>query len=1368
MPESDSLRRAKAEAVAQQVSFDHKGQRIGLPKQPQIIKRCLKSQKAPNPQPRSFMKMIHESTWVTWIYANAVSIPIRVLLFLALNAIGWLAIPNAQGQLGSLLPLPLHGNARTDLGSDYNPQLSTDGQGNWIAVWSSTENLNGTAGTDADILVSRSTDNGSSWSPPALLNLNGTADTGQDQLPRIANDRQGNWLVVWQSSSTLGGTAANDFDIFFSVSSNAGVSWSPPAALNSNANSDAHDDRNPALATDGKGVWVATWDAANDGLSGGDTEIFFARSVDNGRTWSGRAVLNRNSDTDAGSDFHASIDVDRSGIWIAVWSSDDDLSGIPDFDTDLLVARSVDEGKTWSGPSLLNGNATTDEGEDFNPEIRASPTGIWLAIWESGSSLGGTIGRDQDILFSRSADAGLTWSAVEPLNRSARLDQGLDSFPSLATDGAGNWVALWNSEANLNNGLGSDSDILAAYSTDDARSWSAPIPLSAHSGRDSAADLNPSLATDGRGAWVFVWSADALAPGALPSDPDILVASLIQPFLWSSPTFLHTNATTDLGNDFAPRLATDGRGGWVATWHSSEKSISRSNVVWDIVVSRSIDNGRSWSPAELLYSRIGTQLADGRDPTVATDRQGNWIIVWTSSGLPGGPTGSDSDIFYALSTNHGLSWSVPKAVAPEAVTDAASDFSASIASDGQDGWVVAWATQGGAYGNDFDTLRSISKDRGVTWSPSLPLNTNADTDIGDDFAPRVETDGAGQWIAVWMSNDSLNDTIGRDDDILVSYSTDQGERWTFPRPLNLNAATDDVDDDDYNPRIATDRRGTWLAMWHSESTLANTIGTDFDILMSRSTNNGVSWSAPFPVNTDAGLDTEDDTDPELATDGSGTWIAAWTSSKLPLGGRKGNPIQAEVVHARSFDDGMSWSFPSAVSTEATTDETLNVAPVIQSGGNQWLVAWSSAPDLLNTDYDIRFASSSSATSAFAPPSPTAIALTVQTQPPSPGGAANVVVQWAGGLPPFQLQQRSSLSSGSWVTVIASTCDRSATFPIVGSQQYFRVIGVPSGIDAHLGWLDSHEYEFPGGVNAIAETLFIGGFGLDAEVDVLSSGALPLIVRRTVFNRSSLPIAAGYRVSLEIRGWTFLAVGGDAGYVPGADAQVLFSCQTTNTPALLPGQSGEIEFELGGAGCPPMFPLLALPCGLFRETMTVDSPATRTGDCDALVEVETGNFIFVQEPNRIEIQLVLDPNADPDVLTVDRRRTWVFANGGRNNGDPFTVTTHQLTINTTTPGFGFFVRARMPRVGPEAPTVGTFVPGILQAPATPLVQVAPLVYNYQVTVVPDHNGLSSCNVIGIPFRYEEKVDTTLTVISTNGCAIAQRSILATGIYECIFQ
>jgi hypothetical protein len=51
----------------------------------------------------------------------------------------------------------------------------------------------------------------------------------------------------------------------------------------------------------------------------------------------------------------------------------------------------------------------------------------------------------------------------------------------------------------------------------------------------------------------------------------------------------------------------------------------------------------------------------------------------------------------------------------------------------------------------------------------------------------VVADGAGNWVTVWNSSDSLAGSIGTDLDILVARSTNGGAIWTAPVELNGNA-----------------------------------------------------------------------------------------------------------------------------------------------------------------------------------------------------------------------------------------------------------------------------------------------------------------------------------------------------------------------------------------------------------------------------------------------------------------------------------------------------------------------------------------------------------------------------------------------------
>jgi len=154
---------------------------------------------------------------------------------------------------------------------------------------------------------------------------------------------------------------------------------------------------------------------------------------------------------------------------------------------------------------------------------------------------------------------------------------------------------------------------------------------------------------------------------------------------------------------------------------------------------------------------------------------------------------------------------------------------------------------------------------------------------GDDGGGQVTTDGQGQWVAVWGSLDDLGGTIGTDADILYSRSTNNGVAWTDPRPLNTNAASDFLTAGDVAPRLTTDSSGNWVAVW----TLIDGFG-DSDIMFSLSTNNGTTWSGSAALNSHADSDgmLDYDWEPQISTDGAGNWLGVWSSS-YDLGGTVG-------------------------------------------------------------------------------------------------------------------------------------------------------------------------------------------------------------------------------------------------------------------------------------------------------------------------------------------------------------------------------------------------------------------------------------------------------------------------------------------------
>jgi hypothetical protein len=170
------------------------------------------------------------------------------------------------------------------------------------------------------------------------------------------------------------------------------------------------------------------------------------------------------------------VTTDGAGNWVAVWRSNDSLGGAIGTDSDILVARSTDNGMTWTAPAPLNTNAATDSGNDWEPQVTTDGAGNWVAVWWSDDSQGDTIDIDPDILVARSTDNGMTWTAAAPLNTNAATDSGGDFFPHVATDGAGNWVVVWWSNDSLGGAIGTDTDILVARSTTSVAPTPTPEP----------------------------------------------------------------------------------------------------------------------------------------------------------------------------------------------------------------------------------------------------------------------------------------------------------------------------------------------------------------------------------------------------------------------------------------------------------------------------------------------------------------------------------------------------------------------------------------------------------------------------------------------------------------------------------------------------------------------------------------------------------------------------------------------------------------------------------------------------------------------------------------------------------------------------
>jgi hypothetical protein len=238
-----------------------------------------------------------------------------------------------------------------------------------------------------------------------------------------------------------------------------------------------------------------------------------------------------------------------------------------------------------------------------------------------------------------------------------------------------------------------------------------------------------------------------------------------------------------------PRIAMEANGNFVVVWDSSGQDGSGHGVF-----ARRFAAGGSPLASEFRVSSQTTN--DQQDPVVALDSSGNFVVVWRSFDQDGSFDGIFCRRFDSAGNAFGAEFQVN-------TYTTGNQYNPQVATAVGGGFVVVWGgsqfqdgSSDGVFGRRFDP-------GGNALGPELLINSYT---TGNQIIPRIAADSDGNFVVVWISigqDGSSDGVFGRRFDPAGS---------PLGSEFQINSFTPDLQT---SPRIATGPGGNFVVVWES-------------------------------------------------------------------------------------------------------------------------------------------------------------------------------------------------------------------------------------------------------------------------------------------------------------------------------------------------------------------------------------------------------------------------------------------------------------------------------------------------------------------------------------------------------------------------
>lgn len=318
------------------------------------------------------------------------------------------------------------------LGDSQAPSIATDGEMT-VATWKDN--------VTEFMYASVSTDRGLTWGAATRIDDSpGGNKFAEDIGTRISG---GNIYVSWRDERN-----STEDDLYFTVSTDGGATWSADAMIDKGYPSGANPVRDWRMAADGNNVAIAVTP------DNGNEDLFLVFSADGGATWSSAIAAtshNGHSDADA-----MAIEVQGDTAYLAWIDNFDLVAGTGSRTADACYMSTFDfvSGTFTAMDTLMNPNIEAAAG-DLDDDMHMSVNGSTIAMT---FQMDGASSR-HETFASVSTDGGTTWSGDLKVDGATPLVDDCDNGKILVTDN-GDVHVIWE-----DNRTGAD-EVYSAMSTD--------------------------------------------------------------------------------------------------------------------------------------------------------------------------------------------------------------------------------------------------------------------------------------------------------------------------------------------------------------------------------------------------------------------------------------------------------------------------------------------------------------------------------------------------------------------------------------------------------------------------------------------------------------------------------------------------------------------------------------------------------------------------------------------------------------------------------------------------------------------------------------------------------------------------------------